>query len=187
MCLSAILVAIMINLSRKEEDYRIPFSDREHRMRRLQESIYHSGIYSLILFLHNLVFIFLLRDPFSMENATYLLLLNLLIFLLGVETGLSIGIERKQKDASALRRICSVIDNFVGGFVIGQSFDLLILKGALYQRFGIFFLNPSWYVWTILVRIAIECISMAVDYRNMPLPDYAIVHEVKAYEVKASV
>lgn len=175
MALSAELTLIMVNLLHKEEDYFLPLSDQEHKKKRVEESIYFSGIFSGLLLIHNLVFYFILQDPFTVENGIYLLMLNLLTFMFGISAGISMGNENKKKSKTIPAKMWEIFQTVVCGFFIGQVLDLLVLKGGIYKRIGIYFLNPSWYVPVACIIIILEMIAIISNYRKIKNHDMASI------------
>lgn len=186
-CISALAIVMLVNLSRKEENYMLPFSDREHRIRRVEESIYLSGIYTGLLLLHNLIFLFVLQDAFYVEQAGYLLLFNVFCFLFGIDAGINIGtastIAVSKEDFSVdvkgdydrRFRIWSGFTSAVGGMVLVQALDLFLLHGFLKNTFQFFFLAPIWYWGALMMLLVVEGINIVRGYRMLRLQDYALV------------
>lgn len=171
-CVSAIM-GVILNMACKEEEFLIPISDREYKTRCLEESLFYAGSYSFLFFIHNLVFIFAIKDPFTVENSTYLLLLNVFVLLFSISVGLSMKFDEDRKAKTVLQTIWRVVNDIAGGFLLAQIFDFFVTKGLFYQKFHFFFVNPDWYIPTIIVVSVLEMITIVTSYKKIQGHDLA--------------
>jgi len=132
-CISGLLMVLSMNLWEREEDYLIPRSSKERKSRRIMESIYLSTIYSFVLLVHNLIFLYVLKDDFTVENGGYLLLTNLFVWVSAIVMGISLGVINRKERKTVPQKLWHMVNNLAGGFLLGQSFDFFVLKGKLYQ------------------------------------------------------
>lgn len=159
--LSTILLVIGINLLPQRIDFILPLSDEERKYKKIGESIYFSSVYSFFLLIHNLVFVYFLKDDFTVAHAGYLLLFNLLICIFGISTGISLGSKKKKK---SIPGICwEIVSCFVEGNFLFQILDLLVFKGSIYKHLKFSLMSPTWYTGTILAVILIEIINIIVN------------------------
>lgn len=159
---SAIIFTCSVNLLRCDEDCILPMSDREHILGKLEEGFLYSIFYSMVLLLHTVWFLVVVKEPFYVENANYLLLLILFIVAVGTATGFSIEpLQPEKKKRSLGSNVWNVFRQIVGVLLLIHLFFLFVSK---VEPTFVFF-KPKWYMPTLVIAILCEVIQSVVMWK----------------------